>query len=148
MTTARPATLTNEDIQKLAVEWYEALDRHDELDSVLEMLVSDGLEMRFPEMTVRGHAGFAAWYRAVTTRFFDETHTVRIVEVKSLSDAQAEVRVLVNWQTKAHDGQDARSKWLGFDADQTWTVVPGPNGPQIKVYTVDRIDPMPGSASL
>jgi hypothetical protein len=54
----------------------------------------------------------------------------------------------VNWQAKAHDGQDAKSKWLGFDAYQTWTVVAGPNGPQIKIYTVDRMQAMPGSAAL
>lgn len=140
--------LTTAAIQRFAVAWYEALDRHDELTSVLTMLVDDGLEMRFPEVTSYGHDGFAQWYQAVTTRFFDEVHTVRSVAVRSNDGATAEVKVLVNWQAKAHDGQDAKSKWLGFDAYQTWTVVAAERGLLIKTYAVDRMESMPGSAEL
>lgn len=140
--------LTTDTIQQFAVAWYEALDRHDELAGVLTMLVDDGLEMRFPEVTSYGYTGFTDWYQAVTTRFFDEVHTVRSVAVLTNDGSTAEVRVLVNWQAKAHDGQDAKSKWLGFDAYQTWTVVAGAKGIQIKIYTVDRMEPMPGSAVL
>jgi ketosteroid isomerase-like protein len=148
MVTATPRTLTDEAISQFTVAWYEALDRHDALDDVLRLLVDDGLEMRFPEVTSYGHAGFTEWYAAVTTRFFDEVHTVRSVDVLSYNGSTAEVKVVVNWQAKAHDGQDAKSKWLGFDAYQTWTVAAGQSGPQIKIYTVDRMVPMPGSAAL
>jgi ketosteroid isomerase-like protein len=148
MVTATPRALTDEAIGKFTVAWYEALDRHDALSDVLAMLVDDGLEMRFPEVTSYGHQGFTEWYKAVTTRFFDEVHTVRSVDVISDDGSTAEVKVVVNWQAKAHDGQDAKSKWLGFDAYQTWTVTAGPNGPQVKIYTVDRMVAMPGSASL
>lgn len=148
MVTASPRTLTDEAISQFAIAWYEALDRHDALEDVLPMLVDNGLEMRFPEVTSYGYPGFTDWYAAVTTRFFDEVHTVRSVDVLTDDGKTAEVKVVVNWQAKAHDGQDAKSKWLGFDAFQTWTVVAGPNGPQIKIYTVDRMAPMPGSAAL
>jgi hypothetical protein len=148
MVSATPRTLTDKAIHQFTVAWYEALDRHDALTDVLTMLVNDGLEMRFPEVTSYGHKGFTEWYAAVTTRFFDEVHTVREVKPISLSPKEAEVSVVVNWQAKMHEGQTAKSSWLGFDAYQTWTVVAGPNGPQIKVYTVDKLDPMPGSASL
>ncbi|HEY0803621.1 MAG TPA: nuclear transport factor 2 family protein [Pseudonocardiaceae bacterium] len=148
MVTASPRTLTDEAISQFAVAWYEALDRHDALEDVLPLLIDNGLEMRFPEVTSYGHAGFTDWYAAVTTRFFDEVHTVRSVDVLSDDGKTAEAKVVVNWQAKAHDGQDAKSKWLGFDAFQTWTVVAGPNGPQIKIYSVDRMAPMPGSAAL
>jgi len=146
--TVSAAELTEQAIQRFAVAWYEALDRHDDLRDVLAMLVDDGLEMRFPEVTSRGHKEFEAWYLAVTTRFFDEVHTVRSVDVRSVVDGVAEVKVLVNWQCKGHDAQDAKSKWFGFDSYQTWTVVAGPAGPQIRVYGVDKMDPMPGTAEL
>jgi hypothetical protein len=148
MVTATPRTLNDRAIHQFTVAWYEALDRHDSLSDVLTMLVDDGLEMRFPEVTSYGHKGFTEWYDAVTTRFFDEVHTVRSVDVLSDDGSTAEVKVVVNWQAKAHDGTDAKSKWLGFDAYQTWTVAAGPNGPQIQIYTVDRMQPMPGSAAL
>jgi ketosteroid isomerase-like protein len=140
--------LTEASIDEMTRAWYAALDRHDDLESVFGFLVDDGLEMRFPEGTSRGHAGFKEWYDTVTARFFDEVHTVQEVNVLSLSPTEAQVKVLVNWQAKIHDGHAAKSTWLGFDAYQTWTVVAGPAGPQIQVYVVDKLDPMPGSPAL
>lgn len=136
-------------IRSMAVEWYKALDRHEDLADVLRYLVDDGLEMRFPETTSRGHAGFADWYKAVTNRFFDEVHTVTSVEVSGLTAGRADVTVVVNWQARIWNPPAPRSQWLGFDAYQTWEVVSGPDGdPQVKTYIVDRLEPMPGSASL
>ena len=140
--------LTEKAIKSLATEWYQALDRHDDLESVLKFLSPDGLEMRFPEVTSRGYDGFTEWYETVTARFLDEVHTVREVSVHSLTEDTAEVEVLVNWQAKIHDGRGAKSEWLGFDAYQTWTVIAGQRGPLIQVYAVDKLDPMPGSAPL
>ncbi len=82
--------LTEASIDSMARAWYAALDRHDELESVLGFLVEDGLEMRFPEVTAHGHSGFADWYDAVTARFFDEVHTVREVTVTSMTPTEAE----------------------------------------------------------
>lgn len=139
--------LTAESIRTLADTWYAALDRHIPLEETLSFLVDDGLEMRFPEGTSRGHAGFAEWYKAVTHRFFDEEHTVTKVEA-AIDGAQATVQVFVNWQARIWDAPAANSSWLGFDADQTWVVVAGADGPLIKTYTVNALAPMPGSAAL
>jgi len=137
-------------IRAMVVDWYRALDRHLELGEALQYLVDDGLEMRFPETTSRGHAGFADWYKAVTNRFFDEVHTVTSTEVSNLTDTSADVKVVVNWQARIWNPPAPKSQWLGFDAYQTWEVVAGPVGtvPQIKTYIVDGLEPMPGSASL
>ena len=116
---------------------------------MLDFLIDEGLEMRFPETTARGHKGFRDWYQAVTHRFFDEVHTLREVTVTSGTPGAALARVVVNWQAKIWNPPDANSQWLGFDAYQTWTVVPGPDGAlQIAVYVVDDLKPMPGSAEL
>jgi len=142
-------TLTEHALHTAVDEWYAALDRHDDLAAVLPRLVDDGLVMRFPEGTLRGHTGFAEWYRTVTNRFFDEQHTVSSVTVDRLGDAGATVRVLVNWQAHIWDPPAARSRWLGFDAYQTWELVPGGGTlPLIKTYVVDELKPMAGSAPL
>jgi len=140
---------TEANIRATVTLWYKALDRHDELPTVLPYLVDDGLEMRFPEATARGHAGFADWYKAVTNRFFDEVHTVSTVDFKELTAERARLSVVVNWQARIWNPPAPKSLWLGFDAYQTWEVVPGPGGrPQVKTYIVDALQPMPGSASL
>ncbi|MEV7418900.1 nuclear transport factor 2 family protein [Streptomyces sp. NPDC089919] len=139
--------LTEDAIRTFAGDWYTALDRHVPPSEVLAMITED-LEFAVPEDTFRGYDGFGRWYEAVTHRFFDEVHTVTEVE-PVIEGGRAVVRVLVNWQAKIWDAPAARSVWLGFDADQTWTVVPGPDGrPLIKTYTVNKLAPMPGSASL
>jgi hypothetical protein len=141
--------LTDEGIRGLVTEWYRALDRHDGLAEVLPYLLDDGLEMRFPETTAYGHAGFADWYKAVTNRFFDEKHTVTSVDVTALDEHGASVSVVVNWQARIWNPPAAKSEWLGFDAYQRWQLVVTPGGEvKLKTYVVDRLDPMPGSASL
>src|SRR5256885_2883740 len=87
-------------IRNMVADWYSALDRHVDLSEALTYLVDDGLEMRFPEVTSRGHDGFSDWYKAVTNRFFDEVHTVTSVDFNSLSADFASVKVVVNWQAK------------------------------------------------
>jgi len=140
---------TEADIRTTVADWYRALDRHDDLPAVLPYLVDDGLEMRFPEATARGHAGFADWYKAVTNRFFDEVHTVSTVDFVELAPDRATIKVLVNWQARIWNPPAAKSLWLGFDSRQTWELVPGSDGrPQVKTYIVDALDPMPGSAPL
>jgi len=141
--------LTDEGVRELVTEWYRALDRHDELGEMLRYLIDDGLEMRFPEATAYGHSGFSDWYKGVTNRFFDELHTVTAVDITALDERSATVSVVVNWQARIWNPPAAKSEWLGFDAYQTWELVAAPGDTvKLKTYVVDRMEPMPGSASL
>ncbi|MFJ9821479.1 nuclear transport factor 2 family protein [Streptomyces sp. NPDC101151] len=142
-------SFTARSIRTFVERWYAALDRHDDLDGVKKFVVDDGLEMRFPEGTFRGHSGFAEWYKAVCHRFFDEEHTVTDVHA-AIDGTEARVQVRVNWQARVWDPPAARSEWLGFDAEQTWVVVAGDAGtaPLIKTYICNALEPMPGSAAL
>jgi len=141
--------ITEDSIRTMVVEWYRALDRHDDLAGVLPYLIDEGLEMRFPEVTARGHSGFIDWYKAVTNRFFDEEHTVKTVDITRLDAAGADLKVVVNWQCKIWNPPAATSEFLGFDAFQTWELVVTPDGGvRLKTYTVDGMEPMPGSGSL
>jgi hypothetical protein len=140
--------ITDTEVEKLARDWYRALDVHVPIDELWPMLATEGLTMVFPEGQRDGTDGFRVWYDAVTHRFFDEVHTV--TEVKSTPDGpNSDVKVVVNWQARIWDAPEAKSKWLGFDAYQTWVVTRGPSGsPVILKYVVDDLKAMPGSASL
>jgi hypothetical protein len=140
--------LTDQEVEKLARDWYRALDVHVPIDDLWPMLAAEGLKFVFPEGERDGAEGFRVWYDAVTHRFFDEVHTVK--EVKSTPNGNsADVTVVVNWQAKIWDAPEANSKWLGFDAYQTWVVTRGPAGtPVIQKYVVDSLKAMEGSAPL
>lgn len=142
-------SLNMNDIRQLADEWYAALDQHVPLSDVTKFLVDDGLEMRFPETTAKGHSGFAEWYKAVTNRFFDEKHVITKV-AGAVNGEEATVAVIVHWEARMWDPPAPNSAWLGFDADQTWIVVQedGDKTPKIKTYIVNELAPVPGSASL
>jgi hypothetical protein len=140
--------LTADSVRTFAAAWYQALDRHDDIETILPLMVDDGLRLVFPEATKYGHQGFREWYVAVTNRFFDEVHTLKEATITASTGDSAEVKVVVNWRAKIWNPPAARSEWLGFDAYQSWTVVRGADGPQVKTYVVDELRPMPGSASL
>ena len=141
--------LTQEEIEDLADRWYKALDVHAPVEELYPMLLDEGNEMMWPEGPTHGHKEFKEdWYERVIRLFFDEVHTITKVDSK-IDGEKADVEVVVNWQAKIWNPPAAKSVWLGFDAYQTWEVVPGPGGaPQIKTYVVDALEPMPGSASL
>jgi hypothetical protein len=137
-----------QEVDKLARDWYRALDVHVPVEELIPMLSPSGLKMVFPEGTLEGIDGFRGWYHDVTHKFFDEVHTVNTVDSHAHGD-HADVKVVVNWQAKVWNPPDAKSKWLGFDAYQTWKVTRAPSGDVvILTYVVDELKPMEGSASL
>ena len=140
---------TEEETRQLVEDWYRALDVHAPVEEVLPMLAEEGLEMTFPEGTMRGLDQFRDWYDKVTHRFFDEVHTMKQLDVVVGAD-RADVKLVVNWQARIWDQPAPSSVWLGFDAEQTWVVKPSPQsqGSVIVNYVVDALEPMPGSASL
>ena len=89
---AAVAPLTKTEINKLATEGDRKLDVHAPLGEVTPMLTSKGLEMKFPEATLRTPADFAGWYDRVTRIFFDEVHKVKKVDATITEDG-ADVRV-------------------------------------------------------
>jgi len=144
-----PTPLEEAEVRSFVTKVYQELfDGHAPLDVFLASLDDDELEMRFPEETVRGHAGFQRWYERIVNTFFDETHTVRELEVMSLGD-RANVWVAVNWQAYTWEPPTAKSEWSGHDAGQTWLVKRSPeNGqPMIVMYTVDTYAPMEACSS-
>lgn len=144
------ATVTESQLHSYAVDWFAALDRHVDVETLLPLLADQELEMRFPEGVQRGHAGFRAWYKTVTSRFFDEAHELKQFAVTRSDGTYAEVKLVVNWQAKVWDPPQPSSVWIGFDASQTWELQSSPADGSLKMtrYIVNSLDPMPGSPAL
>jgi hypothetical protein len=147
MTTAT-ASLTNQEVKKLAADWYHKLDVHAPLVELLPMVAEDA-EMKFPEATLRGLADFEGWYERVIRLFFDEVHTLKQVDVK-LNDDTADVKVVVRWEASVWNAPAAKSQRIKLDAYQTWVVKRSAisGAPVIATYTVDHLDYAADSAHL
>ncbi|MEI7582969.1 hypothetical protein [Runella sp.] len=140
--------LTQESIEKLAVDWYRKLDVHAPMVELLPMLIDDGLEMVFPEVTVYGYAGFEGWFQRVIRIFFDEVHTVKKAEATINGDT-AVVDVIVKWEASVWNAPEAYSKRITLDAYQTWEVKAGPDDSVlITKYIVGDLKYYEGSATL
>jgi len=138
------------DIKAMVSDWYNKLDVHAPMVELLPMLVDSGLEMVFPEATLRGgHAAFEGWYQGVIRIFFDEVHVVKKAEVTPRDDGSADVEVVVHWEASVWKPPARNSERISLDAFQRWVVVPGPDGrPQIRTYIVDSMEFDEGSAKL
>ncbi len=143
------SSLTTLDVNELVYTWYKKLDVHAPVEEVVPLLVSKDLKMVFPESTLTTMDEFKDWYKTVTNLFFDEIHNMKMLNIDIDGD-NCTVKLVVNWQAKIWNKPDAKSKWLGFDAIQTWIVVKDEKSGKavIKEYIVDKLDPMEGSAEL
>ncbi len=145
---AMTTQLSEAAVKKLVDDWYHALDVHVPFDQIVPFVATNGLEMYWPEGPTFGIDGFKGWYDRVTRTFFDEVHTMKDLVITPRGD-EVDVKLVVNWQAKVWNPPDAKSKWLGMDARQTWVVRASEDGRAvIQKYVVDGLDLMDGSATL
>jgi hypothetical protein len=141
---------TNEEVRRLANDWYRNLDVHAPVNAVLALLAEDGFEIRIPEGTFRGRDGFKRVYEERwIPHFFDEVHKLKQLSFTPAED-KAEVKVVVNWKARTWDPPAPKSKWLDVDVHQTWIVQRSPRSgqPVILSYIVDAMKPMPVSDGI
>jgi hypothetical protein len=142
--------LSEAEVKDFAVDWYRLLDVHAPLEEYIPLLAEQGVSMVFPEATVHGFDGFKGWYEKVVNIFFDEVHTVKEVKLTSVSNTQAEVKVVVKWEASVWKPPAAYSERIILDAYQTWIVQRSPKSekPVILTYIVDSLEYAEGSAQL
>ncbi len=141
--------LTQKEITEFAEVWYRKLDVHAPMVECLPMLADRELEMRFPEATIRGWAGFEGWFQTVVRLFFDEVHTVKSAKAKITGDT-ATVKVVVRWEASRWKPPAAQSERIVADAFQTWKVRRSPRTGKLEIvtYIVDGLKYARGSAKL
>ena len=145
-------SITQEQIKTFVVAWYRALDNHDPIEGMYDLLTDEGLNVQFPDGDIRDRASFKQWYDRVTNLFFDENHYVQTVEA-TINGDEATVDIVVGWQASWWEPPAAKSKRVSMDATQRWTVKPSTKnryGLEIVTYnaTVEPFKYAPGFARL
>lgn len=143
--------LDENEVRQLVVEWYEDLDVHVPLVELLPKVADDGLEMRFPEATLRSTAEFEYWYQRVIRTFFDEVHSVRDLDITIVDGgSRADVKLMVYWEASRWNPPARNSERLLMNAYQTWVVERSRTSgrPVVKTYIVDELCPLAGSVAL
>lgn len=139
-------------IRQFVEAWYTMLDSHAPAEECWRMLAAEGLSMHFPDSEITDLDSFKKWYYPVIYRFFDETHTVKSVQLKS--DAEPwELTVVVGLQASWWEYPAAQSRRVSLDATQAWTIrssTKNTYGFEIVSYTAmaEPFQYAPGLASL
>jgi hypothetical protein len=141
--------LTEAEVDAFVRDWYHQLDVHAPIEEVIPYLADDGLEFTIPEGTRRSHDEMREQLNAWYTTFFDEIHTMKELDIAPSGDT-ADVKLVVNWKARIWNPPDAESKFLHFDAYQTWVVDRSPDTgkPRIRKYVVDNLEAQPDSSPL
>ena len=119
-------------INDFVAAWYLALDNHAPTEE-LASLVTDDVQMIFPEATLPGVNDFKAWYAGgrysngtdapgVINIFFDENHNVVSVARTGGTDAAPELTVVVAWQASWFVAPATKAKRTSLDATQAWVI--------------------------
>ncbi|NET02622.1 MAG: nuclear transport factor 2 family protein [Sphaerospermopsis sp. SIO1G1] len=143
------AAFTQAELEEFAKAWYKKLDVHDPLEEYRPLLTED-VELQFPEATVTGFEGYSGWYNKVINIFFDEVHTVKEVKIVDPNPEATVIKVVVKWEASVWNAPEPYSKRIVLDAYQTWTVKRSTStgNPAVSVYIVDELKYYPGSATL
>jgi hypothetical protein len=134
-------------LQQMAKDWYHLLDVHAPMLELMPMLATEGLEMVFPEATLRGQNDFVNWYQGVIRIFFDEVHQVVQADVRYEGD-EAHMDIVVHWEASVWKPPARNSERISLEAFQRWVVVLENDKPVVKTYIVDRLEYNEGSAKL
>ena len=141
--------LTEAEVRQFVNQWYHNLDIHVPLEDFLAMVADEGIEFRFPEVTVTDKAGVTDWYKRVTATFFNEIHQTKELAI-TIEANRATVKVVTFWQASAWNPPAPKSERLAFLAGQTWSVKRSntTSQPVVVTYFVDSFDPVGGSGAL
>src|SRR5437588_10825877 len=119
MSTLEP--LTESEVRQFVGQWFHKLDIHAPLAEFLAMVADEGIEFRFPEVTVTDKAGLTQWYKRIITTFFDEVHEPKELAIATEGD-RATVKSLTQWQASTWNPPAPKSERLTFLARHTWGV--------------------------
>jgi hypothetical protein len=146
---AHLAPLTESEVKQFVAQWYHALDIHVPLADFLNMVAEEGIEFRFPEVTVKDKAGLTEWYNRVINSFFDEVHTTQELKV-SVNGDYATVEIVTRWEPSVWNPPAPKSERLAYLAGQTWTVKRSETTgqPVVVTYFVNSFEPVGATGAL
>jgi hypothetical protein len=141
MSTLTP--LTESEVRQLVAQWFHNLDIHAPVEEILAIVADEGIEFRFPEVTVTDKAGLTQWYNRVTNTFFDEVHEPKEVAITTAGE-RATIKSLTLWQESTWNPPAPKSERLTFLGRHTWGVKRSDKTgrPVMVTYFVDSLEPV------
>ena len=129
---ARTEIFNQNEILSFVYSWFTLFDRQKSVKQFLNVITDKGLEMKFPETTLKSHADFIKWYTGILKSIKHNTHDIENIQIKQISEKQFSVSLDVNWNAVTFKG-----KRLGMKVHQYWLLEDrGGETPIITSYNV------------
>lgn len=106
------------DVRAFVYQWLHWFDVHADETLFLAHLAPDGLELRYPEITLRTHAEFVTWYRGIGKGIKSNTHQLSALEVEAVGKDAYQVKLRVLWRATTSKGKE-----LSVPVRQEWQVL-------------------------
>lgn len=134
------------EIIEFILEWFSLINNHESIEKLIDMLDTNGFELRFPEKTITGKEELEDWYNSVIHKYFDQVHNVKNVDIE-LSKGKADIILTLNWEARFWEAPNPYSNYLKCEVIQSWVLVKDPvkNKPKIKKYIVNYLKDLKGS---
>ena len=126
------------DIRSFVYHVFALYDKHVPVSRFLPLLADKGLDMRFPDATLRSHKDFKRWYAGIGKDIRSNTHQVERIDVSYPGRGRYQVGVVVLWQAMIKKGG-----YVSMRARQVWTLEEGKTRrwPRILSYIVEAAPP-------
>ncbi len=103
------------DVRAFVYQWFHWFDVHADEQRFLEHLAAEGLELHYPERTLRSQAEFVEWYHGIGQTIRRNTHDVSELEVVALAGQRYRITLRVWWRAVTTEGKE-----LSVQVRQTW----------------------------
>ena len=106
--------LKSAEVNELVYVWFKKLDVHAPLEEIRPLLISEGLEMQFPNRElINNFQQFKKWYEEVTIKYFDEMHTMKMLDI-DLNGDEATVKLVVKWEPSQMETSGSQKRMACF----------------------------------
>lgn len=124
------------DIKSFVYHIFSMYDYHVPVTRFYPYLVDSGLEMQFPEGTLRSYTDFQHWYDvSVGKHIKNNTHTIEDLHVTVQGNETYQVDLVVWWQAETIE-----ENYLSYRFRQTWTIVECGDTLKIQRYIVRQVN--------
>lgn len=127
------------EIKSFVYQIFGFFDKHVDVETILQYLVDDQLEMDFPDTPIRSAQDFRNWYANVEQACEWNSHIIEKIDVRLGGHGRYEVDILLYWQALSRK----ESQIDVYKVMQQWLLVEGKTGPKISRYIVKEFIPLP-----
>jgi len=93
------------ELRGFVYQWFSWYDRHEKEELFPQHLADQGLEMCYPEKTLRSHADFQEWYLGIRETIRANTHDVSGLRVTPDGKGSFDVDLFVWWRAVTCEGE-------------------------------------------